>query len=1340
MKPKFKVKYPLSLLIITMATTAPSITIASDDDAILLPAFEVSTTMDRGYLSTNTSSGTSLNISLRDVPQSISIINQEFIEDQHATNLNEALSYEAGVFTQEFTISGGANALTGGTFLPSDRSPSAVASAGQRGTNSISIRGFAVPNQQRLGFRVGNIFVGRSGSIVLGGSTDTANISRMEVVRGPASLLYGLNVLSGVVNIIPREPTDVFRGDVSISAGSWDYFRSTLNLSGPLVKDRVNYRVATSYQENGSWISVREDKRRTYTGQLAIRPFANNRMSVLLEASRAESIERGIGFATFTSDTGGNSQLFQNRWGEQVRFGYDFTMEDAQLFNLQEQDRHAEYLRVNDEFGFPTFGDDYRISGPDTFSEDKENTLLALMRLQPLENLSMEFGGYYSEITREERLINGGVFTNQEGGVSILSNADPMNPGIRRLAADRILRRGNMVETLSVNPYLRNPEVGLIQRDDFSSIVSDESFFERGDIAVGFGPGENFRIANLMAITHPDADLQAIRDQFGIRHSLDVQEMRIENPERYQEFVDAINAGIQSGRVPSGAFALQDARKYARYYWWERDQGAESMQLRARLNYAFEGSMFGDRLHARHVLSGGATYMRDKVSLVSGGPTVANTYTNPLGSGNNRFGLEGALLSEDPYIFRNSVFDTSMIRYNGEAMAIPGNISTARLEGIEAGAGTSIVRSGWIDSEVTYESIFGIYQGYFFNDRLTIVAGIRNDRYDVTERERLRVVVDNDFFFAQPDSRGYYDAMRANGVAVTGGGNGYMLTDRFAGYGTEPYVWDPSLPDNLNERIQNDLLALQANQPGGTVEPLFSSPPSFTTGTFGFTYRLRDEISLQGVYSEGVFPNTGQRDGNFQPIEAEQTRSYELGFKFDLLDGKISGRISGYRIERKNAVFNWLFAPNPASWLGGDNFSRGGNREGTSFDPQVAQFLPTIYPDSNAARTRAVGLTQAPRAIYFRRALEDFASTDGPWASVVTDDQRQMIQAALAQADAAGREAPAFNHEVYNLLGNSGELGLGSTGPATVSTFRNNQGLPNRPTLPNVEFMVVRINGENGVLSNPNNMEVDGVEVGNVIKHALDLAINDRNADNYPFLWSTEGGNESQNINNASLNTGTNITYAEEVTGIDGQLFYLPTANYQMIFSFSYQDRRVVGNGLNLVSTMDRETGAQLGTPYDQWVWILGKENFADPSDPTTFDGTGVVGSDLSGVPALNLSFWNKYTFTEGPLSGLEIGGGINYQGSAVTSPAIGGRDFSLNRFSTPKSAAQYRIDLSLNYNFQLFDLDWRLGLKVNNLLDRQEWVREAVYYDEVTERNVYRRHRAYNAPRNFRVSLTTSF
>ena len=284
----------------------------SDEEIYDLSPFAVSTRDDRGYLSTNAVSGTSLNTSIRDLPMALEVINQEFIEDLGALNMDEALKYSAGVETTAFELP---TWSSGNAANFDDASPSGNVQAHQG--NVLTIRGYRSPNQQRLGFRIG-MLVPEYG-IVTGGNTNTLNMQRMEVVHGPNSLLYGVNMLTGVVNIVPKTPLSEKRSSAGLTVGSNSLIRGTFDTTGPILSrdnnwGELNYRVMASAQTNDRLKDFSKFDGTYYAGQLDYWT-KNKKFNLFLEYQLADNTSRGIGNKWYSAPI---AQYFRNEYGEPI--------------------------------------------------------------------------------------------------------------------------------------------------------------------------------------------------------------------------------------------------------------------------------------------------------------------------------------------------------------------------------------------------------------------------------------------------------------------------------------------------------------------------------------------------------------------------------------------------------------------------------------------------------------------------------------------------------------------------------------------------------------------------------------------------------------------------------------------------------------------------------------------------------------------------------------------------------------------------------------------------------------------------------------------------------------
>lgn len=83
--------------------------------------------------------------------------------------------------------------------------------------------------------------------------TDLANVERIEVLKGPSSVLYGQMEPGGTINVVTKQPLAYDYADASVGYGSHDYKRSTLDVTGPL-NDNVRARLNLAYQDSESFV------------------------------------------------------------------------------------------------------------------------------------------------------------------------------------------------------------------------------------------------------------------------------------------------------------------------------------------------------------------------------------------------------------------------------------------------------------------------------------------------------------------------------------------------------------------------------------------------------------------------------------------------------------------------------------------------------------------------------------------------------------------------------------------------------------------------------------------------------------------------------------------------------------------------------------------------------------------------------------------------------------------------------------------------------------------------------------------------------------------------------
>ncbi|MGD1950160.1 MAG: TonB-dependent siderophore receptor [Leptolyngbyaceae cyanobacterium] len=183
---------------------------------------------DEGYNPAGASTATRTDTPLRDIPQSIQVVPRQVIEDQGITRIGDALRNVSGVTRQR------------------DRG---------NASDRFTIRGFDQSRILRNGFRTGS---------TVGGTLATApnTVERIEVLKGPASVLYGQVEPGGVVNFVTEQPSREPFYDLAFTVGSFGYIEPSLDFSGPLTADeRLTYRLNTSYTNSDSFRDFVESDR-----------------------------------------------------------------------------------------------------------------------------------------------------------------------------------------------------------------------------------------------------------------------------------------------------------------------------------------------------------------------------------------------------------------------------------------------------------------------------------------------------------------------------------------------------------------------------------------------------------------------------------------------------------------------------------------------------------------------------------------------------------------------------------------------------------------------------------------------------------------------------------------------------------------------------------------------------------------------------------------------------------------------------------------------------------------------------------------------------------------------
>lgn len=175
---------------------------------------------------------TKSNLTVMETPQPIAIVTHEIIEQQQAKQLSDVIKNVNGIY---------------------------LTSARGGSQDSFGGRGFTFGND--------NIF--KNGARVNSGVfPEVTGLERVEVLKGANAMLYGNVGPGGIINLITKKPKFEFGGMAGFSAGSWNSYKPTIDIYGPLSKN-VAFRVNGAYEYAESFRDLVESKKNYFNPSFA---------------------------------------------------------------------------------------------------------------------------------------------------------------------------------------------------------------------------------------------------------------------------------------------------------------------------------------------------------------------------------------------------------------------------------------------------------------------------------------------------------------------------------------------------------------------------------------------------------------------------------------------------------------------------------------------------------------------------------------------------------------------------------------------------------------------------------------------------------------------------------------------------------------------------------------------------------------------------------------------------------------------------------------------------------------------------------------------------------------
>lgn len=221
------------------------------EEVYTLSPFSVTTTDDGGYSASESITGSRIRTSIAELPYSVNVVTNEFLEDFSADSLDDQFAYVSSF-------------------------------AGDEVEGWYQLRGFKQQNQLRNGFsRLGLI--------------DRVTVSRAEVIKGPAAGSYGKINPGGIINIVTKVPSATPQQEASIEIGTGDYKRVAFGATGKITEDeKWLYRFDTAWLDRNDFAHTGREQL-ALSGVVEFNPTEKTEIIVEREyIERAQNRGRGL--------------------------------------------------------------------------------------------------------------------------------------------------------------------------------------------------------------------------------------------------------------------------------------------------------------------------------------------------------------------------------------------------------------------------------------------------------------------------------------------------------------------------------------------------------------------------------------------------------------------------------------------------------------------------------------------------------------------------------------------------------------------------------------------------------------------------------------------------------------------------------------------------------------------------------------------------------------------------------------------------------------------------------------------------------------------------------------
>ncbi|WP_373517716.1 carboxypeptidase-like regulatory domain-containing protein, partial [Pricia sp.] len=285
-------------------------------DFVLSPAseqlqeVEIIGRREKSYKNDITFAATKTATAIKDIPQAVSYVTKEVFADQQAFRVNDVVKNISGV--NQFSY-----------------------------YDDFSFRGFRSGDTYINGLRVIGLF---------GPEPLLANIERVEVIKGPASAMFGNSIPGGIMNRVTKKPLTEDRKAINFTVGSFNTLRTTADFTGPVnEKETLLYRLNLAYENSDSFRDLQEFKSYVIAPSISFLPTDRTRINFDLVITDFDGkLDRGQPIFGATAGTDLNSTPISFAIGQTSDFQKTDVAYSTLSLNHQFSDRlsfNASYMR-----------------------------------------------------------------------------------------------------------------------------------------------------------------------------------------------------------------------------------------------------------------------------------------------------------------------------------------------------------------------------------------------------------------------------------------------------------------------------------------------------------------------------------------------------------------------------------------------------------------------------------------------------------------------------------------------------------------------------------------------------------------------------------------------------------------------------------------------------------------------------------------------------------------------------------------------------------------------------------------------------------------------------------